>query len=734
MRASKSVLLALVAFAMAVLLVRVTMRAPDAAAESSAPSEEDGLEIDREGDLVILIEDDKDELHIISADADTFYEQLSVISDAASEGEILAIERDIKGASVSAIDPLRSSQYGLDLIGVDALPEDLDGSGLVVAVLDTGIRRTHEELDGRLLDGADCVHLLSEDEGCDESTSGSDGYYHGTHIAAGIVANRGNGVGIHGVAPGAMVLPVRVLDDVGEGWWSDIADGVLYAISQDVDVINMSLEGPAIPSIPTVLQVALQHARDAGIVVIVAAGNQGAKTNYPIYPASFDTTFSVTAIDPTSTVAGFASFGSWVDVAASGVNVMSAYYDPEFSPTDQAYAERSGTSMAAPQVAGLALLILQANPNLTVDEVEAILTGTALDLGDPGLDEHYGYGLVQAPSALGSAFNQIIYPGLAGEYSEGTTLLSWPSGEFVTGFEVIRDGIVVASLDGDVSGYFDTDVTNGRTYEYSLRVLYPLGSEVTVGVSVSAFDPSGYWMLGQAGTVYPFGDAGDFGNSSSGSQLAAIASNSDGSGYWLLSKNGTVQAFGSAVHFGDVLPGSLNPDESVAAISATTANDGYWVFTDRGRVIPFGAADFHGDMNGLILNGPVVASATTPSGLGYFMIGSDGGVFAFGDAEFAGSMGGVQLNEPVVGIAPDPDGTGYWLVATDGGIFAFGAGFHGSMGGTPLNAPVIGAVASGTGYLLVATDGGVFAFGGAKFDGSLGGEMIPAPIVGLAPR
>jgi uncharacterized delta-60 repeat protein len=244
--------------------------------------------------------------------------------------------------------------------------------------------------------------------------------------------------------------------------------------------------------------------------------------------------------------------------------------------------------------------------------------------------------------------------------------------------------------------------------------------------------PSGYWMLGRDGHVYPFGDARSFGDvpRSSGPEAVDLEPTPDHQGYWIVNRAGAVFGFGDAPYLGG--NPTLPAGETVSSISATPDGQGYWLFTNRGRVLPYGHAQSFGDMSAARLNGPVLDSVATPSGLGYYMVASDGGIFAFGDARFAGSMGGKALNAPVQSLVPDSDGQGYWLVASDGGIFAFDARFQGSMGGTKLNKPVTGMVRYGNGYLMVGEDGGIFNFSDKPFSGSLGGQTLPAPIVSVA--
>jgi uncharacterized delta-60 repeat protein len=242
---------------------------------------------------------------------------------------------------------------------------------------------------------------------------------------------------------------------------------------------------------------------------------------------------------------------------------------------------------------------------------------------------------------------------------------------------------------------------------------------------------SGYWMLGEDGKVYEFGEARHYGNGLYDRPQVDLEPTPSGKGYWILATDGSIGAFGDARHWGSPTYGALGK-EKAASLSATPSGNGYWIFTDAGRVYPFGDATSFGDLSATRLNAGVLDSVATPSGRGYYMVASDGGIFAFGDAAFRGSMGGRRLNAPVQSLVPDGDGEGYWLVASDGGIFAFDAPFRGSMGGTKLNKPVTGMVRFGNGYLMVGSDGGIFNFSDRAFFGSLGDRPPARPVAAVA--
>ena len=254
------------------------------------------------------------------------------------------------------------------------------------------------------------------------------------------------------------------------------------------------------------------------------------------------------------------------------------------------------------------------------------------------------------------------------------------------------------------------------------------------GHSTGGTGRSGYWMLGNEGKVYAFGDARSLGDPSAvlpaGAHAVHIEPTPSANGYWIIDDGGAVYAYGDALSAGGVTPAQLGSGEKVTSLSPTPSGKGYWIFTTKGRVFTFGDARSFGDMAGKALNGAVRSSVATPSGNGYYMVASDGGVFAFGDAAFRGSMGATKLNQPVESLVPTRDGAGYWLVASDGGIFAFGdAAFRGSMGATKLNKPVVGMVRYGDGYLMVGADGGIFDFSDTPFSGSLGANPPAHPIV-----
>lgn len=285
-------------------------------------------------------------------------------------------------AATSAVDPLRSRQWGLDALGAERLRALAGPAAPVVAVVDTGVDGRHEDLVGAVLPGLDLVR------------PGGDGWQdedgHGTHVAGTVAALVGNGLGGQGVLARARVLPVRVLDGNGEGYTSDIAEGVLWAADEGADVVNLSLGGPGRDR---VLAAAVADAVRRGVVVVAAMGNEGLDGSPTSYPAALPDVLAVTALDRTLARAPYSSRGSHADLAAPGSGVVSTL-------PGHRYASADGTSMASPHVAAVAAALAAAVPSATVAEISAALTSTADDLGPRGHDDATGYGLVDPDEAI----------------------------------------------------------------------------------------------------------------------------------------------------------------------------------------------------------------------------------------------------------------------------------------------------------------------------------------------
>ncbi|MFD2612765.1 S8 family peptidase [Paenibacillus gansuensis] len=253
---------------------------------------------------------------------------------------------------------------------------------VIVGVVDTGVDLTHPDLQGRLLEGYNVY---------DKSTNPSDDVGHGTHVAGIIAASVDNNEGVAGMTWFNKILPVKVLDQSGAGSTYSVAEGIIWAADHGAKVINMSLGNYAEAEF---LHDAIRYAYDKDIVLIAASGNDN--TIRPGYPAAYPEVFAVAATDSNKRKASFSNYGEYVDAAAPGVNIPSTY-------TGGQYAALSGTSMASPHVAALAGLIRSVNPLLSNTEVMDIMRQSAVDLGEQGKDDYFGYGQIDVANALQAA-------------------------------------------------------------------------------------------------------------------------------------------------------------------------------------------------------------------------------------------------------------------------------------------------------------------------------------------
>ncbi|MCK5129602.1 MAG: Ig-like domain-containing protein [Clostridiales bacterium] len=266
-------------------------------------------------------------------------------------------------------------QWQHDAINTYEAWDTATGSGIIVAVLDTGLDLDHSEFIGQVVAQADTAN----DDGNAEDDHG-----HGTHVSGIILANENNGIMGAGVAPDSKLIVVDVFRDDGLAYTDTIIEGIHFAINSGANIINMSLGSyinPAYihPDFDQTQKEAVDYAITNGVVVVCAAGNDnlsdGSPNFQPHYPSDYDSAISVISIDVNNVKANSSNYGPLKDISAPGVGIVSTFLN-------NGYKNWSGTSMASPVVAGVCALILSADPTLTVAEVKAILYETADDLGD----------------------------------------------------------------------------------------------------------------------------------------------------------------------------------------------------------------------------------------------------------------------------------------------------------------------------------------------------------------
>ncbi|HLO33511.1 MAG TPA: S8 family serine peptidase, partial [Anaerolineales bacterium] len=210
---------------------------------------------------------------------------------------------------------------------------------------------------------------------------------HGTHVAGIAAALCNNGTGVAGVSWGARLMPVKVLNAAGNGTYADVADGIIWAADHGAQIINLSLGGG---NSSQMLQDAVDYAAAKSVVLVAAAGNAG--RNSVFYPARYPNVIAVAATDPSNAHAGFSNYGPDVDLSAPGVSIYSTF--------PGGYGYNNGTSMATPFVSGLAAILRGIPGNSSPTLIASQMESTALDLGSPGMDDFYGYGLIQMDAAI----------------------------------------------------------------------------------------------------------------------------------------------------------------------------------------------------------------------------------------------------------------------------------------------------------------------------------------------
>lgn len=396
-------------------------------------------------------------------------------------------------------DPRYTEQwhYG-DTTGGLRLPAAWDlatGTGVVVAVLDTGFR-PHADLSGQFVGGYDFItdtKIANDGNGRDADASdpgdavvagecgngrplqNQNSSWHGTHVAGTIAAKTNNGVGVAGVAFNSKVLPLRVLGKCG-GYTSDIADAITWASGGTVSgvpanankarVINMSLGGGG--ACDTTTQNAINGARSRGTVVIVAAGNDNVNVSGSS-PANCSGVVAIAATRKDGGRASYSNYGTLIDVAAPGGDtgglILSTLNAGTNAPGADNYANYAGTSMATPHVAGVAALMLSKNSALTPDEIESKLKSTARAF--PATCNSCGTGIVDALAAVKSVTGGTTPPPAGTTINETESNNTTASANAVTVSGTTVSGNMGSSTDSD---YFAVQLPAGKTLTATLTI------------------------------------------------------------------------------------------------------------------------------------------------------------------------------------------------------------------------------------------------------------------------
>jgi subtilisin family serine protease len=297
------------------------------------------------------------------------------------------VEENIKvSATQTPNDPYYSLEWHLEKIQMPTAWDISKGDpNVVIAVLDTGVDVNHPDLAGKILEGYNAY---------DDSNNIVDDIGHGTMVAGTAAAITNNALGVSAPAWNCKILPIKVnIPGAASTTYSLLAKGLIYAADKGAKVACMSWQ---IFNGSGTLAEAAKYFVEKGGIVIAAAGNTGKYEDY------MDNQYivSVAATDQKDLAASFSSYGPYVDLSAPGVSILTTIDGKQATSYNYAYGYVSGTSFSAPLTAGLAALIYSANPSLTPNQIEQILETSAVDLGEPGYDYHYGWGRINATKAL----------------------------------------------------------------------------------------------------------------------------------------------------------------------------------------------------------------------------------------------------------------------------------------------------------------------------------------------
>ncbi|MGA1864488.1 MAG: S8 family peptidase [bacterium] len=400
----------------------------------------------------------------------------------------------LRAVHFSPNDPLYKYQWHLNNPMMERAWDLSIGANVIVAILDSGVAYRTGGGYVQAPDLADTIFIPGYDFINDDSYPDDDNR-HGTHIAGTIAQSTNNLYGGAGVAPGCTIMPVKVLDETGYGGVDSIVDGIYYAVNNGAQIINMSLGGNRPPGKgagkkSAAEEEAINYAVSQGVTVICSAGNES--SDLPSYPASYDATISVSATTyDLSFASAYSNFGPTIDICAPGGDLDEdlngdGYPDGIYQQThdgidyksfDYYFAE--GTSSSSAFVSGVAALIIAyANHLITPAEMREILHGTAIDLGDPGWDQFYGWGLVNPLEAL----QAVVIPSIEGYFLPLTSkpLINQPVALINNSLQVTADAINRVSFQANANFVASGQRTVTNNQPLFLQSISPYQSQINL--------------------------------------------------------------------------------------------------------------------------------------------------------------------------------------------------------------------------------------------------------------
>ena len=318
-------------------------------------------------------------LHIVDLPANA--SEQSVVARLAHNPHFKFAELDRRGTvAFVANDPYVGSQWHLTKMGVPTAWDTAQGSGITIAILDTGVDGSHPDLSS---------HMVAGWNFADNNANTADVMGHGTKAAGAAAAISNNSIGVAGIAGQSKIMPIRVTAPNGSFYYSAVAAGLTFAADNGAKVANMSIYGALNSS--SIISAA-QYMKNKGGLVVTSAGNNGINEGW----SASTSMIPVSATSSNDAVTGWSSYGGFVAMSAPGTGIWT-------TTSGGGYASVSGTSFSSPVTAGVVALMMAANPQLANTEVEQLLYATAVDLGTAGRDIYYGHGRVDAGAAVQAA-------------------------------------------------------------------------------------------------------------------------------------------------------------------------------------------------------------------------------------------------------------------------------------------------------------------------------------------
>ncbi|MCF6410094.1 S8 family peptidase [Pseudalkalibacillus salsuginis] len=406
---------------------------------------------------------DTEMIHSVGGTVDQKYESIDAASVYLSDEALSELRKKTEILFIEENSPVKTDGQIIDwgyhfIIPEPARSSNFTGKGIKIAVMDTGIDQSHPDL--KVAGGTSFIN---------EESHYNDLNGHGTHVA-GIISAEQNTIGTLGVAPEASVYAVKVLDKDGNGSQASVISGLEWAIKNDIDIINLSLTSP---QGSYALKTMMDHVYEKGILIVAASGNGTQHTSgldNVHYPARYDSVIAVGSINKDKKRSSFTRYGPTLELSAPGHEIISSFIGGK-------YTVNSGTSMAAPHVAGALALYMEKYPLKPNKEIRKLIQFYAEDLGDKGKDDLYGYGLVQAPYLnKPKSLSELSGKTESINLSEGKVELNWKASPYpqkLMKYKLYRNGTLIKTLPGHVTSFND-EIAYGE-YTYSVKVSDPIG-------------------------------------------------------------------------------------------------------------------------------------------------------------------------------------------------------------------------------------------------------------------